>query len=311
MPFRAFAEHAYCLDLAYLDVPCVIAAGMLETEAGLVVIDPGPSTCLATLEQGLVDWGASWSDVHALLLTHIHLDHAGATGSIVAKAPHVCVFVHRRGASHLMRPRRLLQSAKRLYGDMMEPLWGAFLAVPEANIQVIAGGETLVFGTHRLNVVYTPGHAVHHVSYWDASSGTAFVGDTAGMRLPKTPYVSPVAPPPDITVEGWHQSLEAIEAWQPERLFVTHFGPHADVAWHLKDMRQRLDDWSAAARRAVATEDPQEDALQQFAQEQDADMRQHVAPAFHAQYEQFGNPAISWRGFARYWRKRLQQSQTS
>jgi len=148
MSFAAFADRAYCLDLNYLEMSRVLACGLIETDAGLLIVDPGPSTSLHTLDAALKTFGASWADVQALLLTHIHLDHAGATGSIVAKAPHVQVYVHRRGALHMMRPRRLLESAKQLYGVMMDTLWGDFLAIPEDNVNVVFGGETLQFGQH-------------------------------------------------------------------------------------------------------------------------------------------------------------------
>lgn len=303
MPFTAFAKQAYILDLVYLDMPKVLACGMIETDAGLLLVDPGPSTSLLALEAGLEVFGASWGDVHALLLTHIHLDHAGAAGSIVAKAPHIQVYVHRRGAPHMMRPRRLLESAKRIYGVMMESLWGAFLAIPEENVHVVYGGESLTFGRHTLEVAYTPGHATHHVSYWDRYSGTAFVGDTAGMRLPHVPYVMPVSPPPDITVEGWHESLNQIERWAPDQLFVTHFGPHEDIAWHLGDMRKRLDAWSTKVQHSLLA-DTQDDAALLFHRNELAAMRAVVPAAYQSQYEQFGNPGVCWKGLARYWKKR-------
>ena len=154
-----------------------------------------------------------------ILLTHIHFDHAGATGALVRRWPDVEVWVHERGAPHLIDPSRLTASATRLYGDDMKRLWGEVIAVPEANLRVLTGGETI--GPWR--VEYTPGHASHHVSYLHEPTGTAFVGDVGGVRVEGGPTIPPT-PPPDIDIELWHESLDTVAAWDPARLAITHFG---------------------------------------------------------------------------------------
>jgi glyoxylase-like metal-dependent hydrolase (beta-lactamase superfamily II) len=184
-------------DLNFQGEPHVIAAAVLHGTAGVVIVDPGPSSTLPVLRRALEASGISLRDVTTVLLTHIHLDHAGVTGTLVAENPDLRVFVHESGAPHLMAPDRLMASAGRLYGDAMDRLWGEFRPVPREAIVVLRGGERISAGERMLDVAFTPGHASHHVSYFDPDSGIAFVGDTAGIRLPDRPgragYVLPDA----------------------------------------------------------------------------------------------------------------------
>jgi glyoxylase-like metal-dependent hydrolase (beta-lactamase superfamily II) len=210
-------------------------------QVGEVLIDPGPSSCLPALLDALGD-----GRPRALLLTHIHLDHAGASGSLVRRWPDLEVYVHERGARHMIDPSRLLDSARRLYGADMERLWGEFVPVPAERLHVLRGGERLTFGTDAFEVAYTPGHAWHHVSY--LRDGTAFVGDVGGVRIMPSPVVIPPTPPPDIDLEAWHASLALIRRWAPERLAMTHFGASAEVGPQLDAVGERLDRWAAFAR---------------------------------------------------------------
>jgi len=213
-------------------------------QVGDVLIDPGPSSCLDTVMEGL-----DGLEPRALLLTHIHLDHAGASGTLARRFPSLEVYVHERGARHMISPERLIQSASRLYGDDMDRLWGAFEPVPEERLHVLSGGERLEFGGRSFEVAYTPGHASHHVSY--LHDGTAFTGDVGGCRVvPGAPAIPPT-PPPDIDLEGWHRSLELISRWRPERLAMTHFGASEDVDGQLAEVGERLDRWGALARSAA------------------------------------------------------------
>jgi glyoxylase-like metal-dependent hydrolase (beta-lactamase superfamily II) len=191
---------------------------------GDVLIDCGPSSCAHTLIEALGDTAP-----RVLALTHIHLDHAGAAGTLVAHWPDLEVWVHERGAPHLVDPSKLLASATRLYGDDMQRLWGEVLPVPQDNLRVLRGGEDL----DGLQVAYTPGHASHHISYWHPQSSTAFVGDVAGVRVAPSRYVLAPTPPPDIDLELWHESIGLVRAWHPARLAITHFDCFEDVAYHL------------------------------------------------------------------------------
>jgi glyoxylase-like metal-dependent hydrolase (beta-lactamase superfamily II) len=304
------ADGTWYLDTEYQGATRLIATAVLESDLGLLLVDPGPTSCLDTLLARLDERGYDLDDVHALLLTHIHLDHAGAAGTLAQAAPHVEVYVHERGAPHLVRPARLLKSARRIYGDAMDRLWGAFEAVPEARVHALEGGETLALGGCTLEVAYTPGHAKHHVSYLDTETGVAFVGDVGGMRVTGCDTVIPVMPPPDIDVPAWHTSLRALRAWTPTKLFLTHFGPASDVPRHLDVMDAALDLWADDVRRMLAlTGDDAADDETLALRFQDAKfsvLRATTPTGFHAPYEQFGQPRETWTGLARYWRTREQ-----
>ncbi len=303
----ALDHGARYLDLNYLGTDRLIACAVLESPEGLLLVDPGPTSALDNLKAALREAGASLADVRVLLLTHIHLDHAGAAGTIAAEAPHVQVYVHRIGAPHLVDPSRLLASARRLYGELMEPLWGAVLPVPERQIVALEGDETIRPGGRVLEVAYTPGHAVHHVSFFDPDTGMAFVGDTAGMQITGTRCVLPAAPPPDIQVEAWHESLERIARWQPRRLFVTHFGPSDDPEAHLTQMARRLDAMAGAVRRSLNTEGDDAQRAEAFHEQVMAELWECLQDeTLVSRYEQFDQPRASWFGLARYWRRKLQ-----
>ncbi len=202
-----------------------------------VLVDPGPQATEATLLEAL-----NGERPRALLLTHIHFDHAGASGALVRRWPDLPVYVHERGAPHLIDPSRLVASAGRLYGgdEGLRRIWGEVIPVPERNVRVLEGGERDLEGAYR--VEYTPGHASHHVCYLHEPTGTAFVGDMAGVRLPPHDFTIAPTPPPDIDVAAWDRSLDAIAAWEPERLALTHFGTATDPAAQLERCREALHD---------------------------------------------------------------------
>ncbi len=295
------------IDVEYLGQSRYIACALLEGD-NPVIIDPGPTVSMAMLEQGLSRAGLSIDDLAGILLTHIHLDHAGATGTIVKRNPRLTVYVHRRGARHMIDPARLLRSAERLYGNRMDALWGDFLAVPEDNVRPLEGGETLELAGRRLEVAYTPGHASHHVSYLDTSNGTAFVGDTAGIRIFDNPFVLPVTPPPDVDLEAWETSLAKIEAWNPDKLFVTHFGPAHDVGAHLEQFRERLAEWATAVRDGLASDENDDTCVETFTATILEQLSAGVAPDEISLYQQGGAPEMSWRGLARYWTKKSEDA---
>ncbi len=250
-----------------------------------VLIDPGPTSCLPTLVEALGD-----DRPRAILLTHIHLDHAGATGSLVQRWPDLEVYVHERGAPHLIDPARLVESAARLYGADMHRLWGPMDPVPEGNLNVLSGGERLRQGAYE--VAYTPGHASHHVAY--RHGGTVFAGDVGGVRIGPEAIVIAPTPPPDIDVEAWHESLARIAAWKPQRLAITHFGSSDAVAAQLEEVGDRLDAWAALARELDET------AFVEAVQEQ---IRRESGPEIAATYEQAAPSKQLYAGLERYWRK--------
>jgi glyoxylase-like metal-dependent hydrolase (beta-lactamase superfamily II) len=294
-------------DLQFLGKPEIIATAILHGSAGVALIDPGPSTTLETLRGALRQKGISFADVRQLLLTHIHLDHAGASGSIVRENPAIEVLVHHIGAPHMADPAKLLASATRLYGEAdMQRLWGDFVAVPKENIRPLKGGETIEAGGRELRVAYTPGHAWHHVSYFDAASRVAFVGDTAGIRRGEGTYVMPPTPPPDIDLEVWRESEAKILAWDPDALFLTHFGPFRGARVQFQQLWENIEHWNRAVRRLIAdaslTEEQRQDA---FVEEALRELRRAVGEQEADQYGRAGRLDYSWQGLARYWRKRV------
>ena len=297
------APGTQLIDVCYLGRPEVIAVGLLETGVGPVLVDPGPSSALPALRQGLTDLGVGVGDISAILLTHIHLDHAGAAGSLLRDNPAIRVYVHERGARHLIDPSRLLDSARRIYREEMDRRWGDFLPVPAPNVIALTGGETLRFADRQFSVAYTPGHASHHVSFLDHATGTAFVGDTGGNRYSNRNYVSPVTPPPDVDLAGWQTSIDQFRRWDPARLFSTHFGCSHPVTPHLDELESRLAVWSDRVRESLTdTSLPDEQQATAFAGWVAAQIRERLAPADAAVYE-WGTTALnSWHGLARYWR---------
>jgi glyoxylase-like metal-dependent hydrolase (beta-lactamase superfamily II) len=293
------------VDLNFLGRPSIIATAVLQSASGVALVDPGPSTTIDHLRGALQAKGIAFDDVRQLLLTHIHLDHAGGAGTLLREHPAIDVFVHERGAPHLIDPSRLLASAGRLYGDDMERLWGDVLPVPAERVKPLEGGERVAAGGRELLVEYTPGHASHHVAYFDPSSRVAFVGDTAGIRRGAGKYVMPPTPPPDIDLEAWRASEDRILAWDPDTLFLTHFGPVRGARPHFQELTERLTAWSGIVRRLLADAALTDDDRQsRFVGEVLLEIRRVVGEEEAAQYNRAGRLDYSWQGLARYWRRK-------
>jgi glyoxylase-like metal-dependent hydrolase (beta-lactamase superfamily II) len=272
------------IDVMHLGRDRVICAYEID---GLIV-DPGPASCCGTLVDALGPVVP-----RALLLTHVHLDHAGATGVLCRRYPDLLVYVHPRGVRHLVDPSRLVKSAEMLYGDAMEELWGEVAPVPEKRIRPLEDGAT-VEGFH---VAHTPGHASHYVCYMNKESGEAFVGDMAGVRIP--PHIHTVAPtpPPDIDVEAWLDSLHTIAAWNPQILCLTHFGQVTDVADQLHRVRAALVEAADSARL---------EGEERFVARMEEEAHAATDPATVEALEQAAPPVQQYQGLDRYWRKRAE-----
>jgi glyoxylase-like metal-dependent hydrolase (beta-lactamase superfamily II) len=249
-----------------------------------VLIDPGPTSTMDNLIEAL-----GGGQPRALLLTHIHLDHAGASGNLVRRWPELPVYVHERGARHLADPAKLIASAERLYGDEMERLWGEVAPVPERNLLPLRGGEEVV----GFRVAYTPGHASHHVSYLHPPTGRAFVGDTAAVRIPPSPFVMPPTPPPDVDLELWEDSIERILDWEPTSLGLTHFGEIAEPEAHLAVVRERLREQGELARD-LSSDQFERRYMERVADEADPETGEAILQAVP--------PDQQWSGLDRYWR---------
>ena len=268
------------IDLHFGSAPQAIGVYLVDTDDGPALFDCGPSSTLDALEAGLAGHGLAVTDVKHLLLSHIHLDHAGAAGSLVRRSPELTVWVSPIGWPHVIDPSRLERSARRLYGDMFDPLWGELAPVPEQNVRV-AHGDVLGWDAFP-----TPGHASHHVSY--LRDGTLLAGDAAGVRIPGAAYVLPVCPPPDITVEGWHETIGEIRRRAPERLALIHFGVHEDVGSHLDRLEAELDRWAERVRDGMSQQDFVATARADLGER--ADVYDRVAPLWQ-----------SYLGMQRYW----------
>jgi glyoxylase-like metal-dependent hydrolase (beta-lactamase superfamily II) len=272
------------LDLRHLGHKRVIGVYLLETSDGPAIFDCGPTTCVPALKAGLAERGLELRDLRHLLLSHIHLDHAGATGVLVREHPELQVHVSEVGAPHLVDPERLERSARRLYGDEFDTLWGELAPVPEANVQVV-GSEVL-----GLECFPTPGHASHHVCYLDGD-GTLYAGDAAGVRIQPARFVLPPTPPPEVDLEAWDLTLDEIERRGPQRLALIHFGVAEDVASHLAEMRARLHEWANRVRDGASEEEFEAAAADDLSTESE-------------QYQQAMPFWQSYAGLVRYWEKR-------
>jgi glyoxylase-like metal-dependent hydrolase (beta-lactamase superfamily II) len=268
------------IDLHFAGREHAIGVYLIDTDDGLALFDCGPSSALEGLHAGLAAHGLELRDVRHLLLSHIHLDHAGAAGLLVREHPGLTVWVSEVGAPHVIDPSRLERSARRLYGDLFDDLWGELAPVPEENVRVAAGD---VLGW---DCFPTRGHANHHVSY--LRDGMLLAGDAAGVRMPNAEYVLPVSPPPDIDVEAWHDTVAELRRRNVEQLALIHFGVHEDVGPHLDRLEAELDRWAARVRDGMSQEEFVDAALADAGD--DAEAYDRVAPFWQ-----------SWQGLRRYW----------
>ena len=283
------------IDLLHLDTPGIIGCYVVETDDGPALFDCGPATCIDHLKAGLATRGLELTDLRHLLLSHIHLDHAGAAGTLVHEHPSLQVHLSEIGAPHVIDPSKLEASARRLYGDVFDALWGELAPVPAENVHIV--GDKVV----GLECFPTPGHASHHVSYLDAQ-GTLYAGDAAGVRIGGGAFVMPPCPPPEFDLGAWERTILEIERRAPDRLALIHFSAYDDVEAHLAALRETLDRWAqwiedgmdeqtfvAAARHDVSKTDPEL-----------ADAYDRAAPYWH-----------HYRGIERYWRKRRETAATA
>ena len=274
------------LDLHHQGTERIIASYLLETEEGPALYDCGPTSCVDRLHETLRRRGLELRDVRHLLLSHIHLDHAGAAGVLVREHPGLQVHVSAIGAPHLADPSRLEASARRLYGDTFDTLWGELAPVPKANIRVV-GSEVL-----GLECFPSPGHASHHVCYLDAD-GTLYAGDAAGVRLQPDRTVLPPTPPPEFDLEAWTRTIDEIERREPTRLALVHFGVAEDPGPHLSELRGRLADWANRLRDGMTEEEFSQAARADVtASGDDAETYERAMPFWQ-----------SYSGLKRYWER--------
>jgi glyoxylase-like metal-dependent hydrolase (beta-lactamase superfamily II) len=303
---RRYAADLWAVDTHFQGEPGVIASYLIAGDSGLALIDVGPSTTIEALLAGIRLAGFDPLDVRHLVLTHVHLDHAGAAGVLTRLLPQAQVYVHRTGAPHLIDPSKLAASARRIYGSRTEALWGVLAPVPPARLSVLEDGDEVRVGNRRLRAVYTRGHAVHHVAYADAAHGELFAGDVAGVRLVGTHLVRPPTPPPDLNIEDWDRSLDRLLEVAPDAIYLAHFGRFTDVVWHIEALRNRLHAWAElmlAGLRAGKTEAELAGVLEQISAQDAEALPQQGRDAELRRYEVASSLLMSVQGFMRYYAK--------
>jgi glyoxylase-like metal-dependent hydrolase (beta-lactamase superfamily II) len=297
------ATGASIVDLEYQGQREYLAALLLETTDGFAVIDPGPTVTIPTLLDAIRQAAGSDAALRHVLLTHIHLDHGGCAGVLAERLTGVTIYVHERGAPHIINPSRLLASATRLYGDRMDELWGDVRPCPVDRLHIVRGGDRLTIGARAIDVAYTPGHAIHHVAYLDEATGLAYVGDAVGERFHSGTPIIPTTPPPDIDLEAWRESCDRIRAWQPSALVLSHFGVFDDAAAHLDQHDAALADWAEGVRLSLDEPGDDDERATRFATERLAAVKA-ASTDEGASRVHFSQIRDCWFGLARYWRKR-------
>jgi len=293
------------IDLNFMGTEEVIASFLMLGTGSAAIVETGPTSCLERLQAGLKANGVSPEDVREVFLTHIHLDHAGASGHLAGLLPNATFYVHELGYPHLADPSKLVKSATRIYGERMDELWGEARPVPEERLVVLGDGEEVGAAGGRLVAHDTPGHAYHHLAYLEPDSGSLFAGDVAGIRLPGQSYVRPPTPPPEIDVEAWVRSIENIRKISPATLHPTHFGSYDDVDRHLSELEQRLQDWLLFVEGRSNEGASREEISEELRVKGDAEMLAEGAdPGESGRYDLAGNYEMLTAGILRYMEKR-------
>lgn len=248
---REIDKGLHIVDLKFQGQPGVIASFLIESEDGLAMVETGPTTTLPRLLDSLQPFGGT-ERLSTIVVTHVHLDHAGAAGHLLALAPFARLYVHEVGAPHLIDPSRLVRSASRIYGDAMDSLWGEVVGVPRDRVVAVSDGDTITVPGGELRAIYTPGHASHHIALHDPHRSSVFAGDVAGIRLTGFSHVRPATPPPDIDLGLWRESVEKIRSLAPDALLMTHFGAYVGhLDCHLDSLLGSLESWAETVRRGL------------------------------------------------------------
>lgn len=294
----------FLLDHHFRGSPGVIASYLVADRGALTLIETGPASTMETLLAGVRQAGFEPEQITRIVVTHIHLDHAGGAGALLRRLPRARLHVHPVGAPHLIDPSRLMTSATRIYGDMMGPLWGEMLPVPADRLEVLADSDTLVTGGRTLRAIDTPGHANHHLALHDEETGAVFTGDVAGVRLDGTSHIRPPTPPPEFSPEKWQASITALRALAPRRLYLTHFGGYDDPNWHLSELLARTWFWAGWVGGRLDTGEQPDVTSEALRTMEDVTLARAGDPTLLRRYEEAGNYRMSVDGIARWWRKR-------
>ncbi|HEU5423110.1 MAG TPA: MBL fold metallo-hydrolase [Nitrolancea sp.] len=295
----------FLIDLNFQGVPGVIGSYLLAGDGELALIETGPTSTIDALLAGVCAAGFAPEDISQLLVTHIHLDHAGAAGALLQRLPRARLLVHPQGAPHMIDPTRLLASAARIFGENLLPLWGEFVPAPADRVEELPDEARVRVAGRELVALHTPGHAYHHIAYWQPENGTLFTGDVAGVRLGGAPYVRPPTVPPELDLELWQESVTRMRGLAAKRLYLTHFGGYDDIAWHLDDLLARLFFWAGWAGARLQAEPDTPTLTRELGELGDAEIvaktgRQELVMP----YEIATAYQMTIDGMARYFRKR-------
>lgn len=299
---------AWQISLPFQGEPEIVGSYLLAAGNELALIDPGPSSTMEALLAAIREAGFDPGEVTHILATHIHIDHAGAAGSLLRSMPEARVYVHNLGASHLLDTSKVVASATRIYGaEHMRELWGDIEPVPQERLRILEQGDVLNVAGRRLEVHYTPGHAVHHVIFFDVHSGELFTGDVAGVRLQGIEYVRPPTPPPELDLEAWSDSIDKLKRLRPDVLYIAHFGPTGAVTQHLERLREKLYSWGDFVLAAMRQGKGESEIIPLLIAQTEPELRR-VARDDNAlkRYEIATNYAMTVQGYMRYWKKKSQ-----
>ncbi len=295
----------WLISLPFLGEHEIIGSYLLAGENELALIDPGPGSMAEPLLGSIREAGFDPQDVTHILATHIHLDHAGAAGTLTRLLPKAQVFAHSKGAPHLLDTSKVLASAARIYGDQMQKLWGKIESVPQERLNTMEGGDILKVAGRRLEVHYTPGHAIHHIIFFDAHSGELFAGDVAGVKLRDSDYVRPPTPPPDLDIEAWSDSINLTKSLRPDVLYIGHFGAIKDPAQHFGRLREKLYAWGDFVLNAMRDGKNEAEIIEMLKAHTQPEL-ERVTGNEHAlqRYEIATNYPMTVQGYMRYWKKK-------
>jgi glyoxylase-like metal-dependent hydrolase (beta-lactamase superfamily II) len=282
----------------------IIGSYLLAGQNELAIIDPGPGSMVEWLLESIREAGFDPQEVTHILATHVHLDHAGAAGTLVRQMPRAQVYVHSKGAPHLLDTTKVVASASRIFGERLKLLWGEIESTPQERLTIIEGGDILNIAGRRLEVHYTPGHAVHHVIFFDAHSGELFAGDVAGVRLQGVDYVRPPTPPPDLDLEAWSDSMNLVKSLRPDVLYIGHFGAIKNISEHFDRLHEKLYSWGEFVLALMRDGKDEAEIISMLIEHTKPELlRAANDPHAIERYEIATNFPMTVQGYMRYWRK--------
>jgi glyoxylase-like metal-dependent hydrolase (beta-lactamase superfamily II) len=301
---QAPPDRPQIIDLRFLGRQGVIAAFLIQGEGEAALIEVGPSSTLDTLLAAIDAAGVPRHAVRHLLVTHIHLDHAGAAGLLLQALPRATLYAHEVGVPHLIDPGKLVASASRIYGALMKPLWGEILPVPADRVVALKDDDLVQVAGHRFHALYTPGHAQHHLAYRDLASGDIYTGDVGGVRMPPCTYVRPPTPAPDLDLDAWDRSIDRLAALDAPAFYATHFGRCEDTPAHLRELRTRLRDWERLVLAGMQAGQDHTAITLSLQRSGDDGIARAGGPDLLERYEMASGYSMNVSGYERYLRKR-------